>query len=479
MRHQNYAQQEKLRLLEEQLEVKKKLLEYLKFNKIERYFPEEGPLSRHNYPKHMDFFKAGLTHRLRAFIAANRIGKTASVGGFELTNHLLNRYPTWWKGKVFKKPINAWACGKTNLTVRDILQEKLIGPTNALGTGNIPKRFIKKVTPKRGIPDAIESAEIWTVNNEVSYLDFKSYEQGRKAFEGTEQDLILLDEEPPMDVYAECLIRLMTTNGHLLMTFTPLDGMTEVIMEYLHEGKHLEDDEVKYVVTAGWDDAPHLSEQQKKELLATIPEYQKEARTKGIPQLGSGAIYPISEEEIVVDPFEIPEHWPKGYGLDVGWNCTAAVWAAHDRETDIIYLYHEYKAGKKEPELHASAIKSPGEWITGAIDPAARGRAQKDGLQLLKIYQDLGLKIVPADNSREAGIFDVYQRLTTGKLKVFKTLRGWLEEFRLYRRDDDGKIVKRDDHLMDATRYIIKTKSIMRIKDFTIVSKDPVYDFYR
>src|SRR5262245_47983102 len=109
----------------------------------------------------------------------------------------------------------------------------------------------------------------------------------------------------------------------------------------------------KFVVTATWDDAPHLTEKAKKELWDSIPPYQRDARSKGIPALGAGAIYPVPESDIVVDDFPIPPHWPVAYGLDVGWNFTAAPWGALDRQSDILYLWSEYKRGQAEASVHA------------------------------------------------------------------------------------------------------------------------------
>ena len=211
----------------------------------------------------------------------------------------------------------------------------------------------------------------------------------------------------------------------------------------------------KLVVSATWDDVPHLSTEQKEALWSSIPPYQRDARSKGIPQLGSGAIFPVPESDIIVEPFEIPPYWPRAYGLDVGWNRTAAVWGALDREVDCFYLFSEHYRGQAEPSVHASAIHSRGKWMRGVIDPASRGRGQRDGEQLLQNYVDLGLNLSMAENGVEAGIFDVWERLSTGRLKVFKTLQNWLSEYRLYRRDEKGAVVKKDDHLMDATRYFV------------------------
>jgi hypothetical protein len=61
-----------------------------------------------------------------------------------------------------------------------------------------------------------------------------------------------------------------------------------------------------------------------------------------------------------------------------------------------------------------------------------------------------------ADNAVEAGIFAVWERLVSGRLKVFKSLTAWFNEYRIYRRDENGKVAAdQDDHIMDCTRYLI------------------------
>lgn len=207
----------------------------------------------------------------------------------------------------------------------------------------------------------------------------------------------------------------------------------------------------------GWDDVPHLTEEQKQKLLDAIPAHQRDARTKGIPILGAGQIYPLPEESFIVDPFEIPRWWPRAFGMDVGWNKTAAIWGAWDRESDTVYLYSEYYAGQQPPAVHASAIKARGDWISGAIDPASAGSNQKDGTKLIDEYRREGLFLYPADNAVESGILACYQRLAAGRLKIFRTLRNTITEIRIYRRDENGKVVKENDHLMDAKRYLIAT----------------------
>lgn len=213
----------------------------------------------------------------------------------------------------------------------------------------------------------------------------------------------------------------------------------------------------KYLVMMGWDDVPHIDADEQQSLLDSTPPHLHDARKKGIPSMGVGAIYPIPESEITVDPFEIPDYWPRAAGMDVGWNRTATVWGARDRNAQVTYLYSEYYRGEAEPSVHAAGIRSRGEWMPIAIDPAARGRGQRDGEELFQDYVDLGLNLFPAANAREAGINRVWEMLSHGELKVFRTLQNWLMEYRLYRRDEKGKVVKELDHLMDSTRYLAMT----------------------
>ena len=211
----------------------------------------------------------------------------------------------------------------------------------------------------------------------------------------------------------------------------------------------------KYLVTASWDDVPHLSKEEKEQLFESIPVHQRDARSKGIPQLGIGAVWPISEERIKCEGFQIPEYWPVAYALDVGWNNTACLWGAWDRHNDTVFIWSDYKQGQAEPATHVDAIKSRGDWIPGVIDPASRGRSQKDGVALLDEYSGMGLDLDMADNSVETGVHSVFRRMVSGRLKIFDTCRLFWDEFRLYRRGENGKIVKENDHLCDCLRYLI------------------------
>lgn len=433
-----------------------------RYRLIDSYYPDKGPLRRELYKKHFEFFTAGNDFDERLILAGNRIGKTEGIGGYELTCHLTGIYPKWWPGRKFNRPIEAWACGKTGQTVRDIIQKKLLGPSNDIGSGLLKPDFILDKTPRRGVPEAIDTVKVKHISGGVSELGFKSYDQKRQSFEGTKKDIIWLDEESPLDVYTECLLRTTDTtglnlgNGMILFTFTPLLGLSEVVLQFLPGGEINEiKSGSKCVIMASWDDCPHLTEEVKAKMLASIPAFQRDARSKGIPQLGSGAIYPVPESDIVVPDFAIPKHWPRGYGMDVGWNRTSVGFHAWDRENDIVYRYSEHYRGQAEPSIHAESIKARGKWLAGVIDPAARGRSQADGQQLLQTYIDLGLDLDVAFNGVESGIYEMWQRLSTGRYKVFASCNNWISEYRIYRRDEKGRVVKGNDHCLDESRYFI------------------------
>ena len=216
-------------------------------------FPDSGPLARVFYPKHIEFFEAGARYKERLFMAANRVGKTVA-GAYEATCHLTGRYPFWWKGRRFDKATDGWACGTNSQTTRDVVQGVLLGRTT--GDGMIPAEAIRHTVAGRGITGSIETVWVQHASGKTSKLGFKTYEQGRRSFEGEAKDFVWCDEEPPMDIYTEILYRLLTTKGLAWTTFTPLLGMSEVVMSFL-EPENDQSSLSKYVVQAGWKDVPH------------------------------------------------------------------------------------------------------------------------------------------------------------------------------------------------------------------------------
>ncbi|WP_227526420.1 terminase large subunit domain-containing protein [Psychrobacter sp. Marseille-P5312] len=445
--------------------------------KLYSFFPNDGPFARHGYTKHLSFFKDGAFYGSRLFMAGNRVGKTIA-GTYEDTLHATGLYPDWWKGKRFDHPTKGWIAGKTNETTRDILQVELFG--NVIykdggkkktidGTGIIPIHLIdeKSIRWKSGVADLIDTVKVKHASGGWSYIGLKSYQQGRGSFEGTAMHYIHLDEEPPEEVYTECLTRTATTRGLIYITFTPLMGVTPMVKNFIEKA----DEGINSVTRATWDDAPHLTEDDKANYLALFPKHEHKARMQGIPYAGSGLIYPIDEDEIIIEAFDVPAHWPRIKGLDFGWDHpTSCVELAWDRDNDIIYVINEYSARERTPQEHAPHINDSGSWQPVAWPHDGYQHDKGSGKTLAEQYEAHGVNMLDerathedGSNGVEAGLMEILTRMEQGRFMVFDHCTEWQDERRTYHRDK-GKIVKLYDDLMDATRYAVMMLRYAQVK---------------
>mgnify|MGYP002622965968 CR=1 FL=1 len=189
------------------------------------------------YPKQMEFHAAGAEHRERLFMAGNQLGKTLA-GAAETAMHLTGRYPDWWPGRRFDRPIRAWAAGVTAESTRDNPQRMLVGPPQQkehAGTGAIPAAALVEAVAARGVANALDHVVVAHASGGRSVLAFKAYEKGREKWQGETLDLVWFDEEPPLDIYIEGLTRTNATGGMVMITFTPLLGMSAVVRMFLAE----------------------------------------------------------------------------------------------------------------------------------------------------------------------------------------------------------------------------------------------------
>lgn len=407
------------------------------------------------YKKQMQFHDAGATHRERLFMAGNQLGKTVA-GAAEMAMHLTGIYPDGWNGRRFSRPIAAWASGVTGESVRDTTQRLLVGRPGEYGTGMIPAANIVGEPKKAmGVPDLLDSVSVKHSSGGVSRLYFKRYEQGREKWQGETLDIVWFDEEPPQDIYTEGLTRTNATGGMVYLTFTPLLGMSDVVMRFLGE-----DSPDRIVVKMTIDDVEHYTQEERARIVSSYPSHEREARAKGIPTLGSGMIFPVIEEEITVAPFQIPEYFRQIGGIDFGWDHpTGGAKLAYDADNDIVYVVADYRASEMTPILHAASLKSWGEWLPWAWPHDGLQHDKGSGEQLAEGYRKHGLGLLEdratwedGSNGVEAGVQDMLERMQTGRWKVFSTCQSWLDERRLYHRKD-GRIVKERDDVISASRY--------------------------
>jgi len=409
------------------------------------------------YAKQVDFHTSGHDFRERLFMAGNQLGKTWA-GAYETAMHLTGQYPAWWKGKRFNYAIRAMAGSESAELTRKGVQRLLLGPPELReewGTGAIPYAAVKDTSMKQGVADAVSSVVVRHVCGEDSVIQFNSYDQGRGKWQADTVDWVWFDEEPPLPIYSEGRTRTNATGGSVIVTFTPLLGMSDVVKRYL-----LEKPEGTSVTTMTIDDAEHYSPEERARIIAGYPEHEREARAKGIPTLGSGRVFPVSEDLVKCEPFAIPKHWPQICGLDFGWDHpSAAARLAWDRDADVVYVTQTHRAREQTPVLFAASVRPWGKWLPWAWPHDGLQHDKGSGEQLAAQYREQGLGLLleratfpDGTNGLEAGVMEMLDRMQTRRWKVFSSCADWFEEFRLYHRKD-GLIVKERDDLISASRY--------------------------
>lgn len=410
-----------------------------------------------------DFGAATAEFHECCLMAANQIGKT--VTGTELDAlHLLGDYPEDYVGHKFDHPPICWGLGYSMEKTRDLLQTAIFGKfrNNEFEGGLVPKERIIGWESATGTPNAMRSISVRHKSG-ISVLQFWSYSQGQHAIMGDVVDWVHVDEEPKdQTIRPQLLTRTINGDrgrgGRIIYTFTPENGRTDLVIKFMDDPSP-----DQFLMTKGWDDAPHLDEEKKKRLLASYPVHQRDMRTKGIPMLGHGRIYDIADEDILCEPFEIPDHFFVINGMDFGDDHPQAhIQLLEDRDNDIIYICRSWKARRQSAANARASTKGwartfPYAWPQDGLQ-GEKGR--DDAVQLKKHYIDAGCNLL-ADHatwldggrSVETGLYEIRDRMETGRFKIFNGQLDLMDEIRQYHRDERGRIVKVRDDLVDAMRY--------------------------
>lgn len=450
------------------------LLENQKYNQIDKFYPETGPYSRHNYPKKMEFFEKTSLHSIMGLLGANGSGKTTD-GSLLTYWHNSGKYPKWWKGHRFNiGPLQSWVIGKSTKQLSAI-QDALFGSYLEPGTGIIPKHDIVETKAMPGANDIFGIVYLrhytpFGKEDGYSRVEFKTAEQGFEQLQGSNIKWIWGDEDPEDGrILAECLARTRGTEGktgRLLWTFTPTVGWSDTYLLFMPEGKlppngiNPENPQIYTMVLDN--NQAHMTEEWKKNMhhvwMRTDPQNIM-ARETGIAKMGSGKIYPVDESFFVIKRFRIPPYFRRAFGLDFASSVgqTACVWIAEDPTTKRKYIYAEYKNDINEhphDSLHILRIKAKGDWIPGACDPHS---GRRDGGELrADYYRSLGLNLQNGESNPQAGIAMIYSDLQNGQLQIMEDCTQILTEMRTYRWDPKNPskpAEKQDDHLLDALRY--------------------------
>lgn len=423
----------------------------------------------------------------RVLSGANQSGKTYS-SCMEAAIHATGLYPDWWEGHRLEPTynedrdeweLNIWVLATDSLTVRDSLMSKIVGTVEKdFRNGFIHRDMIKaeKRIMKSGVSGLVDQVKIRHASGHDATLFFRSYEQGRENLQSATISIVYCDEEPPEEVIGELKARLTATGGLMYMAFTPLNGMTELVQEFWRG-----DDEDKFLVCLSMYDAGHMTEdllRKAEKRYASLKYSERQARMYGIPAMGAGMVYPVPDEELIGElPRDLPDYrlkWLNGMDFGRGEHPTAVVFGAYDTSTGVLYLYDAFETVEKSVAENASLIKRRGSWIPTAFPHdllkdtgVGSGKSRSgSGHRYKDWYEEEGVTMTPEhaqlllsngkkSASVENGLIEVRRMMTEGRLKVSRSMSAWFDEKNIYRYDDNGKPIKKRDHMMDATRYLV------------------------
>lgn len=417
------------------------------------------------------FFAAGADHRERMVLAGNRTGKTLS-SSYEDALHATGEYPEWWDGLRFGFPPTIWCLGVDAPQVKDVLQSELFGNLGEHGfdgTGWIPRERIAGFTRSQQLPGLARDVAVTHNNGGTSLVSFRSYSQSNKGagttpFAGSSVDFCHVDEQPSdPELHGQLVTRLMTGNrgkgGSIVYSMTPELGYSELIRSFMENRKPHQ-----HLTQVTWADCPHLTPEIQEQILGSIPEWQWDMRRNGVPFMGSGRVFTVPEERLIVEPFAIPDWWTWLAGIDFGISHpTAWVRAAYDPENDVVYIVEVYREKNRSVNEIAPYIRGASQGFIRTVYPHDGDNREKgSGKTLAEVYREAGVDMsmkfrnLDKDQSNyvEPGLVVMDERMRTDRWKVFSTCKPWIEEYRRYHRDELGKLVKSDDDAIDASRYV-------------------------
>ncbi len=411
------------------------------------------------HKKQLEFHKS--TKKNRWVFGGNRTGKT-ECGAVETIWISLGIHP-------FRKNLKSSQCWVVSLSTRvqkEVAQAKILKYLPKSAIVDVIMIDGKKSSPENGV---IECIIVKNISGENSKIWFKSCEEGREKFQGTSLDFVWFDEEPPEDIYKECLMRVLDKNGEIFGTMTPLKGMT-----YIYDIIYLntKSDPEVFCLFMSWDDNPFLSKKEIERLSSVLPSEELESRKFGrFLSYDSGLVYPEFDVNThVIEPFEIPTDWQDMVSIDPGLtNPLSCHFYARDYDGNV-YVVAEHFEANKTIEYHAEEIKKIAKrlnWKTASngmietlIDSAAKQRTLSSSKNVVDLFYENGIIANPNVNKDVlSGISNVktYLKNISGKSKlfIFSNCTNLIREMKSYRWGGNEKPIKDDDHCLDELRYYI------------------------
>ena len=416
---------------------------------------------RRKHKKQMAFHRC--KKRNRWVFGGNRSGKT-ECGAVEAIWMARGIHPY----RRNRKDVFGWVVSLSQQVQRDVAQSKILHYLPKNWIADIVMLSGRKDSPASGIIDQIKLKNVF---GGISTIGFKSCDQGREKFQGASLDFVWFDEEPPRDIYEECLMRVMDRKGDIFGTMTPLKGRTFVYNEiYLNARRN---PEVWYEFM-NWEDNPFLSASEVKLLEGALDQSSLDSRKYGRFSEGYGLVYPEFDESVhVVKPFSVPSEWQENVSIDPGLhNPLSAHWYCVDWDGNIYVVAEHYEKGR-DIDFHAAAIdeisrrlgwKRDGSGrISALIDSAAGQRTLASSKSVSELFYERGIAVNPnVDKDVFSGISRVKSYLARGNgqpdIYIFDCCENMIAEFKSYSWGAGDRPIKTGDHAMDELRYFVMSR---------------------
>ncbi|MCL2755920.1 MAG: terminase family protein [Firmicutes bacterium] len=391
-------------------------------------------------------------HKSRWVFGGNRTGKT-ECGAIEAIYWATGLHPY----RDIKKSTDGWVVSLSLQVQRDVAQAKILKYLSPEFIVDVVMRSGKSENPKNGVIDFI------SVRNKfggISKIGFKSCDQGREKFQGTSLDWVWFDEEPPEDIYEECLLRTLDRGGIVWGTMTPLKGRN-----WLYNTIYLDSDRHS-IHQMSWDDNPFLLPDEIYEMEKRLSQDALESRKYGRFTCGEGLVFPEFGDENIIDPIPMQEF--------IGYNFLIAIDPAYVAPTGVIWVatngedyvvIHDYSVSHKTVAEHAQAILDKTKQLgiteyTVLIDNSSLQRTLVGRDTVEQQFKDNGLDVNASINKN---VMESIMKMKTllkdvnGVRRLFITRNciNLVREIRGYYWGDNDRPVKKNDHCIDALRYVV------------------------
>lgn len=438
------------------------------------------PLRRYNadkvHLKQAEFHRA--TQRNRWVFGGNRSGKT-ECGAVESVWLALGEHPY----KPNRPDVQGWVVSLTQQVQRDVAQSKILKYLPPRRIEDVVMTSGRKGSPEYGIIDHILVRNAF---GGISKLGFKSCDQGREKFQGASLDFVWFDEEPPLDVYEECRMRVFDRSGYIFGTMTPLKGLTWVYDEIELNSRN--DPEV-WCTHMEWKDNPYLDPAEVENMSAVMSADEQQSRRYGRFFAGEGLVYPeFDPARHVIDPFDVPPEWQCAVSIDPGLNNpTSCHFYAVDFDGAIYVVGEHYERGRGI-DWHAEKILALADrlgWrrdtsgrLRALIDSAASQRTLASEKSVAELFYERGIAVNTRVNkdlySGIQRVKSLFSRVPT-RIFIFRDCVNLIRELKGYWWGDGDRPRKVDDHALDELRYFVMTQpppSLPAVPEKTVIQRD-------